>query len=454
MARHEPFHFKSSDELLLKAHELGVELPFQESVDPLFEKIAVGGKSLPNRLAVQPMEGFDAETDGSPSELTFRRYRRYAQGGSGLIWFEATSVVSEGRSNPHQLFIHDKSLDGFKRLVEETRRAAHRTFGTSYDVFLVLQLTHSGRYSRPDGKPKPQVACENSVLDKPFERIHILSDEYLDDLQDIFLQATQMARAAEFDAVDIKACHGYLVHELLFAHQKKNSRYGGNLENRSRFLAELVQRIRETTPELLVAVRLNATDNIPHGFGVPTDGSVDIDLTEPKALTKQLVNLGCSLFNITVGIPYHNPHVGRPFDRPVTGTGKPEEHPLESIIRLLRVTGELQKLLPDAPLVGTGYSWLRQFFPHVGAAVLKRKGASFIGLGRSSFAYPDAPRDLMDKGHIDPQKVCIACSRCTELMRRGHISGCAIRDPEIYGKEYQKLLSKQKDHAEKHRQNR
>lgn len=439
MDGHESFAFKSSSELLQKVEELGIKLPFQGSITPLFESIQLSSKRIMNRLAVQPMEGFDAKADGSPSELTFRRYQRYGEGGSGLIWFEATSVAPEGRSNPHQLLLTAQSLDSFKRLVEQTRLAAYRMFGNSHEVYLVLQLTHSGRYSRPEGTPNPHVVCLSPLLDANPDKVKVFSDSELDRLQDEYLNAACLAGKAGFDALDIKACHGYLINDLLAAHSRENSRYGGSFENRIRFLSELVQNICSEIPAVRMAVRFSAYDGIPNGFGVSRDNSLNVDLTEPKRLVSRLASFGCSLFNITVGNPYLNPHLGRPFDRPLPGASLPEEHPFEGIARLLRITAEFQKEFPEVPFVGTGYSWLRQFFPYVGAAVVERKEAAFIGLGRSSFAYPDAPRDLMSRGILEPKKVCITCSRCTELMRNGRISGCAVQDKEIYGKEYQKM---------------
>jgi 2,4-dienoyl-CoA reductase (NADPH2) len=448
MSRHEPFTFQSGPELLRKAGELGGELPFQDSVSPLFECLAIGSKTLANRLAVQPMEGFDADTDGSPGELTFRRYRRYAEGGCGLIWFEATSVVPEGRSNPHQLMLHPRNLDSFKRLVDETRRSSQKVFGSSHEIFLVLQLTHSGRYSQPEGQPLRQVADFNPNLDRKPEDVRILSDDELDRYQDKYVEVARLAEQAGFDAVDIKACHGYLVNELLAARTRESSRYGETFENRILFLSEVIQKIRDRTPGLCLAVRLSAFDGIPGGFGVFGDNPEDIDLSEPKELVRQLAQSNCSFFNITVGNPYEKPHLGRPFDRPLQGASLPEEHPLEGIARLMRITAIFQKEFPDIPFVGTGYSWLRHFFPNVGAAVLQRGEASLIGLGRSSFAYPDAPRDLMSSGALDSGKVCISCSRCTELMRNGYESGCVMRDKEIYGKLYQKLVNKRKKNEE------
>ena len=78
------------------------------------------------------------------------------------------------------------------------------------------------------------------------------------------------------------------------------------------------------------------------------------------------------------------------------------------------------------------FSWLRQFFPNVGAGVLKAGLASFVGIGRLAFAYPDAPRDLMEKGQLDSKKVCTTCSNCTQLMRNHVPSGCTVRDREYY----------------------
>lgn len=446
MSRHEPFAFKSSDELLKKSEELGVVLPFQGSISPLFESFKIGSKRIANRIAVQPMEGCDAEPNGSPGELTFRRYRRYAEGGSGLIWFEATGVVPEGRSNPRQLLMGAQSLDGFKRLVEMTRRSALKMFGGAHEVFLVLQLTHSGRYSKPEGKPKPQAACFNPFLDRQRDNLYLLSDEELDSLQDGYLEAARLAGRAGFDAVDIKACHGYLVNELLAAHTREKSKYGGSFEKRSRFLAEVIQKIKGGIPGLSPAIRLNAYDGLPfpYGFGVSKDDAAGLDLSEPKELVRRLIELGCSILNITAGNPYASPHLGRPFDRPLAQSSLPEEHPLEGISRLLKLTRDFKKITPDVPFVGTGYSWLRHFLPYVGASVLARGQATLIGLGRSSFAYPDAAKDLMSKGAMEPGKVCLTCSRCSELMRAGHVTGCAVRDREIYSKEYRRLLAKDK----------
>jgi 2,4-dienoyl-CoA reductase (NADPH2) len=444
MARHEPFAFRKSGELLAKATDLGIELPFQEDLSPLFEGISLGSKKLPNRFAVQPMEGYDAHSDGSPGELTLRRYKRFASGGSALIWFEATSVVPEGRSNPRQLWLHRQNVDSFARLVDETREEAAHSSGDGHDIYCVLQLTHSGRYSKPEGYPQPHVALYNSILDGDRENLHIFSDKELDQLKENFVDDAFLAHQAGFDAVDIKACHGYVINELLAAYGRQNSLYGGPFNNRLHFLRDVTQKINQEIPQIDIAVRINAYDGIPfpYGFGSSKEEPRKIDLWEPKQTAARLFEDGCSLLNITAGIPFISPHLGRPFDRPLPYDPIPPEHPMEGVSRLLSLTAALQREFPDMPMVGTGYSWLRQYFPNVGAAVLHDKKASFIGMGRSAFAYPDAPLDLMKKGRLNPKKVCVSCSLCSEMMRMGGIVGCVIRDKEIYGKAYRDLRKK------------
>jgi len=441
MSHHEPFAFQSADELLEKAGELGVELPYEGSLSNLFEPISIGTAKVPNRFVVQPMEGFDGSADGAPGELTLRRYKRYAQGGSGLIWFEATAVVSEGRSNPSQLMITPATLDVFKSLLDQTRETAIRSMGGKHEVYCVLQITHSGRFSRSSGQQKPWVACFNPLLDARPQIVHVASDDELLKLEDFFVNAAQLAYQAGFDAVDVKACHGYLVNDLLSAHTRLDSRFGETFEKRRSFLLDIVQKIHESVPRLGVAVRLNASDCIPYpyGFGMSREDSVEADLTESKSLIKQLIDLECLLFNITLGNPHHTPHLGRPFDRPVGDALEPDEHPLVGVGRLLKTAGKFQIAFPDVPFVSTGYSWLRHFLPHVGAAMVGRGESAFVGLGRSSFAYPDAPRDLMNTGALDPKKTCITCSKCSELIAGGYPAGCVLRDSEIYGSYYQKF---------------
>ncbi|MDZ7400390.1 MAG: FAD-dependent oxidoreductase [candidate division KSB1 bacterium] len=450
MSQHARFKFKDKDALLKKAEELGLNLPFSDNIQILFEKVTIAGKQISNRLAVHPMEGFDSEPDGAPGELSFRRYRRFASGGSGLLWFEATAVLPEARSNPRQLYIHKQNVDQYKKLVDETRKTAQQNFGSDHNPLLILQLTHSGRYSKPFGKPKPIIAHHSKILD-PLHNLPpdypLISDEELDHLQEIYVQSAQLAAEAGFDGVDIKACHRYLVSELLASFTRENSKYGGPFENRTRFLLETALKIKENVKGIFVTSRLNVYDAIqyPYGFGVDQKDYMKPDLSEPKALIRELIKIGYPIINLTIGNPYFNPHFGRPYDFPVVGINPPDEHPLVGVVRLLNIIGEIQQEFPELPVVGTGYSWLRHFFPNVAAAIIQQGRATLVGQGRGAFAYPDSVKDLMERGAMDPHKVCVTCSACSQIMRDGGRTGCVIRDKEIYAAEYKKARRRAAD---------
>ncbi len=449
MAEHQRFSYRNLAELRDDVARLGLDLPLEEDFAVLGEPVRFGRLEVPNRLVVHPMEGCDGLADGAPSELVFRRYRRFGAGGAGLIWFEACAIVPEGRANPRQLWIHEGTVDQIARLVDQTRQAASETMG--HTPVLVLQLTHSGRYSKPEGKPAPIIAQHSGVLD-PRSKLSadhpLITDDELDALQDRFVIAAKLAAQAGFDAVDVKACHGYLMNELLGAHTRRDSRYGGSLENRTRLLRESAARIREEVPGLEVTSRLNLYDayRYPYGWGVDQGNHLQPDLAEPIVLIGRLIEIGYGGLNVTVGNPYYNPHYGRPFDHPVASGYIADHHPLEGVARMVEVARQVQQVYPQLSIVGTGYSWLRQFMPHVAAGAIQRGWATLVGLGRGSIAYPDYARDLLAHGRMEPTKVCIACSSCTQIMRDGGRTGCVVRDHEIYAPIYQ--MGRRRDPAE------
>jgi 2,4-dienoyl-CoA reductase (NADPH2) len=436
MARHEKFAFRDTDELLAKARELGLDIPYEDDPAVLLEPTTVAGWRLPNSLAVLPMEAADADESGAPSGGTFRRYERYAAGGSGTIWIEATAVRPDGRSNPRQLMLTDRTEIAFRALAAQTRAAAARAWGAGHEPLLILQLTHSGRFAKPEGHPAPMVVQRNPVLD-PLHGLTpdtpLLTDETLEAIQDDFVNAADLAAASGFDGVDIKACHGYLVSELLASFTRTGSRFGGPFENRARFLLEIVRRIQQEVPRLLVTARLSAADMVPfpYGFGMDPDKRTKPNLKEVKELVSRLSGSGVRLLALSMGVPAWKPQFGRPFDRPVPGGSIPDEHPLEGVARHLRFAAEIQRAFPATAVVGAGYSWLRRFFPHVAAAMVRSGKTTIVGQGRGALAYPDFPKDLATRGRLSTRKVCTTCSLCSDLLRRQRPVGCVARDPEF-----------------------
>src|ERR1022692_870916 len=132
------FHYRSLDELREDAQRRGLAIPLEADTGKvqaaLGRQAQVGSFRVGNRLAIHPMEGCDGDANGSPDDLTKRRYDRFATGGAKLIWFEATAVVEEGRANPRQLWLHAGNTADFAHLLEKTRRLHRETFGTADDL--------------------------------------------------------------------------------------------------------------------------------------------------------------------------------------------------------------------------------------------------------------------------------------------------------------------------------
>lgn len=423
------FSFTSPDELRLYMERNGYHIPFSKDITPLGAKVDIKApdgsiKTLKNALATHPMEGCDAETDGSPSELTKRRYARFSGSGAALVWAEAISVTPEARTSDHQMMFTEKNADAFRRLVDDVKKN---------DAFFVAQLTHSGRFAKNSDTPHALFATRSV----PFEKVRpgdkdvpVLTDDYLDRLPEMYAKAAKIVEDAGFDAIDVKACHQYLLDELLSAHTREG-KYGGSFENRAKLMLDCFDAVRSVLkPSTVLASRLSLSDMIeyPYGFAVTENRPTEPDLTETKKLLEILTSKGLSLVNMTMGSPYFNPHVNRPYNR---GAYEPPEHPLVGLERMIDGCAEIQKAFPELVMIGTGYSYLREFAPYVAAGALKENAAKMIGFGRMAFAYDTFAKDMIE-GKVDPRKVCIACSKCAELKKRSLHTGCPIRDQEIY----------------------
>lgn len=254
----------------------------------LNSKIQFNNITAPNRVLIQPMEGCDGTADGTPDELTKRRYMRFAESGAGVIWFEAVAVCREGRANPRQLSINNENVNEFKQLLSDIRRVSCEKFG--YAPVIIMQATHSGRYSKPNGTPEPIIAYRNSVYEAGKEDLpyHIITDEECDEITGFYAKSARLAAEAGFDGVDVKCCHGYLFDEFLSAYTREG-KYGGSLENRTRLYLSCVDSVKKNIKDnMFVTTRFNAYDGFdyPYGFGVNENN--EIDLTEAKAVISEL----------------------------------------------------------------------------------------------------------------------------------------------------------------------
>jgi NADPH2 dehydrogenase len=433
----------------------GAALDFDDALEPpgaspLARRFELDGVRVGNRFCILPMEGWDGTADGHPSDLTRRRWQHFGISGAKLIWGgEAVAVQHDGRANPHQLVI-TAATQGAIAGLRETLVGAHRErFGTNADgdLYIGLQLTHSGRYSRPTvhSMPEPHAAYAHPILDRRFAGgVPLMTDDDLDRLVDRFVEAARLAADAGFAFVDVKHCHGYLGHELLSA-RARAGRYGGSFENRTRFLRSVVAGIRARVPSLGVAVRVSAFDTVPFrktdgdvggperpaqgydaAFGLLDHAAEDLDaaLADARELLSMLERLEVRWVCVTGGSPYYNPHVQRPALFPPSDGYLPPEDPLVGVARQVRATAHLKRAFPGLAIVGSAYTYLQEWLPHVAQYNVRHGLTDFVGLGRMVLAYPELPADVLAGRPPQRKQICRTFSDCTTGPRLGLVSGC------------------------------
>jgi NADPH2 dehydrogenase len=424
---------------------------------PLAQPIARGGIEIGNRIAIHPMEGWDGTLDGKPTEHTNRRWRRFGESGAKLIWGgEAVAVRHEGRANPNQLLASKNMREDLARLRKMLIEAHVRTTGSDDGLLIGLQLTHSGRYSKPNAhdRPEPRILYHHPILDRRLKLpvdYPLMSDGEIESIIEDFHRAAQMAWEIGFEFVDIKHCHGYLGHEFLSAHTREG-KYGGSFENRTRFLREIVQGVRSVAPGLKIGVRLSAFDIVPFrsdpeksapgkfgpgipeefaqlipyrwGFGVNAQNPTEADLTEPIKFLSLLENLDIRLVNLTAGSPYYNPHLQRPAIFPPSDGYSPPHDPLIEVARQMECARELKRQFPELIFVGTGYTYFQDFLPNVAQAAIREGWIDFVGLGRMVLSYPGILWDVVNGAPLNHKLICRTFSDCTTAPRSGLPSGC------------------------------
>jgi len=455
--------FRTVDELRSHCAAIDARIPFDDEPltaaegSPLAAPIEIGGLKVGNRWCIHPMEGWDATTDGLPTDTLLRRWRNFGLSGAKLIWGgEAVAVVPEGRANPNQLCAPLCGRAGFTTLLNTVREAHQERYGSCDDLVVALQLTHSGRFSNPTKAGwQPRIAYHHPLLDArhridPADFRCVLTDDDIERLIDAYVVAARNAEAAGFDMVDLKACHGYLVHEFLSA-RRRPGRFGGDFDGRTRLLRTLIERVRAEAPSLAIGVRLSLFDVVPWhkvgdrgepwpfreslpydcGFGVDANDPTQIDLAEPIELLSLLHKAGVAAVNLSAGSPYTVPHVTRPAAFPPSDGYPPPEDPLVGVWRQIEAAGRVKAAVPGLVLVGSGYTYLQEYVAHAAQAVVRRGMIDIVGLGRMVLSYPDLPADVLAGKTLTRNRVCRTFSDCTTAPRHGLRSGCYPLD-EFY----------------------
>ncbi len=445
--------FKTVEEFSSYLKSENIDIPLAPSVpadgsSALARSIRCYGRTIGNRWAILPMEGWDCMADGTPSEFTHRRWLNFAVSGAKLLYgTEAAAVMHSGRSNPRQLLVAEHTAEALRSICAEMRQAHKDKFGRNDDLMIGLQLTHSGRYSHPNKADvlESKTAYSHPLLDRKFgnDASNVVSDAEVRDIVRHFADAAVIAQKAGFDFVDIKHAHGYLGHEFLTAYDRPGP-YGGSFENRTRFFREIAESIRKAAPGLALSARVSIFDIMPFvkgsdGVGHPMewsgpypyafggDGSgmeMDPELTETVRFVKMLEEYGVELICATIGSPYYNVHMQRPAYYPVSDGYLMPEHPLYNVSRHLKAVRELKKRCPEMLIVGSGYTCLQEYLPNAAEYAVAHGEADFAGIGRMVLSYPEMCADSLSGKTLDRCRICRTFGDCTSAPRNGMISGC------------------------------
>ncbi len=403
------------------------------------------------------------------------------------------AVRPDGRANPNQLIIVEQNKADLAELRELLLRAHKERYGTVDDLVIGFQLTHSGRFCKPTDKfrMEPHVAYRHPILDKKFNVTsdgQVFNDSEIEQLIECYIAAAKIARDVGADFVDIKHCHGYLLHEFLSAFTR-SGKYGGAFENRTRILRDILAGIRASGNPIEIGVRLSAFDFVPfkpdptraepgrlgpgmpedfahclpyrYGFGVNQDNPVEYDLTETFQFVELCAQLGVKILNLSAGSPYYNPHIQRPAAYPPSDGYQPAHDPLIDVARQINVVRQVRErvtrlrgynvqsdhkgaevtmqpgndVTPFPILVGTAYSYLQEYLPHVAQYAVRHGWTDLVGLGRMVLSYPEMLADATTKGAVAPKLLCRTFSDCTTAPRNGLISGCYPLDKHYSAKQ-------------------
>ncbi len=460
---------KSLEDFHAVCTTLGIELPAEAlgtGPSPLAEPadVVINGKRPGNRIVIHPMEGWDGTTTGGVTDEMRRRWRRFGESGAKMICgAEAMAVRPDGRANPNQIIITAENKAGLAELVGILKSAHTERYGSVDDLVIGFQLTHSGRFCRPHSKQwESRVAFRHPILDRKFnvtDDAQVFTDAEVEELIACYVRAARIAWEVGADFVDLKHCHGYLLHEFLGAHTRPG-KFGGSFENRTRVLREIVAGIRADGNPIEFGVRLSLFDKVPHrpdparsqpgklgpgipedfsaclpyryGFGVNQNDPTEIDLAETHAFVALCGELGIKVLNTTAGSPYYTPHIQRPAAFPPSDGYQPAYDPLIDVARQIHAVREVKARAPQGLyVIGSGYTYLQEFLPQVATAVLRRGWADAIGLGRAVLSYPAMLADAIAGRPLEKKTICRTFSDCTTAPRNGLVSGCYPLD-EFY----------------------
>jgi 2,4-dienoyl-CoA reductase-like NADH-dependent reductase (Old Yellow Enzyme family)/thioredoxin reductase len=377
----------------------------------IFEPTNIGQMQLKNRIVMPPMGTDYAEAGGAVSQRMLDYYEARARGGVGLIIVEGSApsvrcnISFQGSPSYQASLGDDKSIPGWRRLTD----AAHK-----YGARIAIQIMHA-TLENWDGKPV-QVGPSSVVVPTRVMGIlagppHELTVAEIAERVEWFVSAARRAKEAGFDGVEIHGAHQYIVSAFLSsATNQREDGYGGSVENKARFLVEILQAIRtELGPDFPVWVRFNARE-----WGVENG----ITIEETKQMVPLVVEAGAQALHVSAyGAGSH-----------ITAA------PIPDTPGFLVPLAEEVKKLTRVPVIAVGRLDLE-----LGEKILEEGKADLIAIGRRLLADPDLPNKVAG-GKLGESTSCIGCMECIERLafdERGEGVTCVVNPALGREREYQ-----------------
>ena len=370
----------------------------------LFSEYTINNRVVSNRLMAQAMEINQAGENGTVTGPVIERYRQLARGGWGIVSLEAVSVTPESLARPSGLIINQKNLDGFKRLVEAFKKENDNSL-------LIFQLTHSGRQS---GSFSRRV----KVYDDNDDTCQLLTADELSHISHQFHSAVELSHLAGADGVDIKACHGYLLGEMLRPANDRSDGYGNDARGRTRILHDVFKKASSDFPNLIIGSRISLYEGIRGGCGTAGPDELVEDTTDMMSCIGIMKDAGAHYINISAGIPAVTPHVTRPV--------KTNSFFLYYHFRYQKLVKEK---FPALTVMGSAYSSGGEYAFSLAEENIAKGYVDIAGFGRQNLADPMTPRKIMD-GERDPVHYCTLCSGCSRLLKKFQPVHCIVYDKD------------------------
>ncbi|MEA1961800.1 MAG: NAD(P)/FAD-dependent oxidoreductase [Bacillota bacterium] len=356
----------------------------------LFSPGKIGHLEVRNRIVMAPMAVNLGGLNGEITEQMIQYYEARARGGAGTVFVEAACVDTvNGNRGPGQVSIdHAKYLTGLFNLVDRIKIHGARAF---------IQLFHPGRQTNLFLAGGEAVAP--SAIPCPMMKVtpRALEIKEIQELVQKYILSACIAAQAGFDGVEIHAAHGYLINQFLSPHSnQRNDQYGGSLENRMRFLLEIIQGIHKKLPRILISVRLNMDDFVPGG----------LSLNESVEISKHLESAGIHILHCSCGT-YES------------GLTSIEPACYEEGWRVYMA--QAVKEAVSIPVISGGM----MIHPAAADEVIASGKADFVFIGRNLIADPDWPNKVR-KGDLQEVRPCIRCNTCIGMNFKGVQLRCAV----------------------------